>query len=417
MSALLSIHRFPNRFYYLLAFVLVGFFVIENINGRFWMNDFRVYWGATNSLISGTQIYDVVYGLDSGTYKYSPMMLFLFIPLAVLPYKIAAAVYYFVICAAIIYGIHMINQLIKKYIITDSKAHAYLPLFWVVLLVIVHLQRELHLGNINMVLLLLFVAALQLQLKGKHIAAGLLIGFGIMAKPHFAVILPLLFLRGKYKTLASAAVGVGLGLLLPVIFSGWTENMVLHNSWFDAMAGHNASLFYTGGDHYNPINTVYTLIYWLGLKWMIPDPSGNVAYAILGIIALGIGALVWYNIRTGKKETANRDLIFEYLLILAIIPSITLTDTEHFLLSIPLLLYLLHYLITINNNKLLLAFSIAVLFMYGGNWNDVLGPASEWMNTHGVLGVGNVLLICLCTTLYLNQRKQLHLLPTSEKED
>ncbi|MEI6456446.1 MAG: hypothetical protein WCO93_09170, partial [bacterium] len=63
------------------AFVLfLTAFIFENINGRFWLNDFKVYYMAAKALLTGNQVYDLPFGEPSGYYKYSPFVLFFFFP-------------------------------------------------------------------------------------------------------------------------------------------------------------------------------------------------------------------------------------------------------------------------------------------------------------------------------------------------
>ena len=49
----------------------------------------------------------------------------------------------------------------------------------------------------------------------------------------------------------------------------------------------------------------------------------------------------------------------------------------------------------------LLAAAIPAYLMYGGNWEDALGPLSERMIHYGVLGLGNLLIIALAVALHL----------------
>jgi hypothetical protein len=45
-------NRYPNRFTVILGVVALLLFVLEHVNGRFWLNDFRVYYGAGESLLA-----------------------------------------------------------------------------------------------------------------------------------------------------------------------------------------------------------------------------------------------------------------------------------------------------------------------------------------------------------------------------
>jgi len=61
-------------------FVLVLALVLEVVNGRFWLNDLKVYVMAADALRQGQPVYGLPFGLDTGFYKYAPGVLYLFLP-------------------------------------------------------------------------------------------------------------------------------------------------------------------------------------------------------------------------------------------------------------------------------------------------------------------------------------------------
>src|SRR5688500_11896258 len=90
-----------NRFFVLLAcFIFIVIFTVENINARFWLNDFEVYYRAAKSFVKGTQVYGVPYGEDTGLYKYSPVLLLPFSVYTVLSYYPASVVHFVIVCVA-----------------------------------------------------------------------------------------------------------------------------------------------------------------------------------------------------------------------------------------------------------------------------------------------------------------------------
>jgi len=376
--------------------LLLALFVIEHINGRFWLNDFRVYYGAGEALLKGESLYGVAHGLDSGVFKYAPALALFYALFALLPYGIAASIQYGLIAIAFIDGSIRIDRLVRERLLQQRTA-GYWPLFVTALVCVVHLHRELHLGNINMLLLWLLVVALERFMNGRSNAAAVLIGIAILAKPHFVVLLPLLVFFSKYRELGVSCGVVLLGLILPAFFQGPAINLEVHKAWFAAMAEHNSSLIYTGGEDYRSVNTIYSFLHRSVLKYFM-DPSSGEAYTILGIIAVVFGTfLLWM-----KRLTAAPPTLFAmcYFLILALVPSITLTDTEHFLLTMPLVAYLMHHLVPITRPRWLLLLGIPILFAYGGNWEDALGPFAADLIHYGVLGIGNGFLILICAWLF-----------------
>ncbi|MBK6831833.1 MAG: hypothetical protein IPG92_14330 [Flavobacteriales bacterium] len=95
--------------------------------------------------------------------------------------------------------------------------------------------------------------------------------------------------------------------------------------------------------------------------------------------------------------------MIEYFLLLALVPSITLTDTNHFLFSMPLVMLLAHHLAPRTDPKWLVVLAVPVLLAYGGNWADALGGLSDRMVHYGVLGIANLGLIVLGVFLLLRR--------------
>jgi hypothetical protein len=247
-------------------------------------------------------------------------------------------------------------------------------------------------------LLWLLLLALEQLLNGRERSAGLLIGLALLAKPHFAILLPLLALRGRIQVLVTTILVVVAGLLVPGLFLGLKGYTELLGQWLDVMGQHNAALIYTGGDAYEAVNTVYSLLWRSLLQHLGIPPAQGLALAILALIAVAFAALLWMDHRRGRDVRAT--LLFQFHLLVALVPSLTLTDTEHFLFALPLVAWLLHHLVPRADPRWLAFLAMPILFAYGGNWEDALGPMSRWMVHHGVLGAGNMGLVILSCYLY-----------------
>src|SRR5689334_15868891 len=99
------------------AIIFAAVFTVEKINGRFWLNDFRVYYSAAQALVNGKQVYGTPFGLDTGFYKYSPFVAMLFVPYTFLSFEVAAVIHFVILCAASILAIILLTRLIGKYFI------------------------------------------------------------------------------------------------------------------------------------------------------------------------------------------------------------------------------------------------------------------------------------------------------------
>jgi len=401
MLRLPSWHRFPDRFTIVFSGIALLLFLVEHVNGRAWMNDFRVYYGAADALIHGEPLYGVAHGLGSGVFKYAPFMALLFVPFALLPYPVAAAVQFGLIVWAFLAAVVSIDRSLRKYLLAE-RAPLYTPLFITALVVVVHLHRELHLGNINMILLALLLLAFERLLQGRSVAAGVLLGVVILAKPHFLVLVPLLLLRSRFRALAVVLLTFLFGVLVPALFLGSTANIELLGDWSGQMASHNAALIYSGGSGYEAVNTVYSFLHRAVLSRIGMKGSSLEAYVILACVAIIFGSFVLWNLWRERRERqpSDRSFLFEFLLLIALVPSITLTDTEHFLLSMPLVAYVVLHLLPKPATRWLPWVAVPVLFAYGGNWEDALGPLSDQYIHYGILGIGNIVLLLLSAWLF-----------------
>ncbi len=394
-------NRYPNRFTVILGVVALLLFVLEHVNGRFWLNDFRVYYGAGSSLLQGEPLYGVAHGLGTGVFKYAPLLALFYALFAWLPYSVAASLQYLLITIAFVDGMRRIDRLVRERWLNGEQA-SYVPLFITALVGVVHLHRELHLGNINMMLLWMLVVALEALLQDRPLRGGMILGLAILAKPHFLVLVPLLALRRKWKLGGVVLITIAFGLLVPTFFFGWTGNIVAHSDWLQAMSSHNAALIYTGGDDHRAVNTIYSFIHRAVFQYFIDPPSTVEVVAILAVIALFIGGFVLWN---RKQRNNDRDFSFEYLLLVGLVPCITLTDTEHFLLALPLVTYLVHRSLHAADQRWLLAFTVPLLFAYGGNWEDALGPLSDRSVQIGALGIGTFGIAILCSVLWIRSNR------------
>ena len=157
------------------------------------MSDFKVYYLAGKAFFDGNPIYGVNFGLTSGYYKYSPVFILLFSPYLLFGYKTACIIHGFMLSIATIISIVTIKNILQNTIFNQEIKHKYLLLF-VILVIVNHLFREIHLGNVNMFIVMLLCLGIQKTLEEKYLLSGLFIALAIFIKPYLVVLaLPFLF--------------------------------------------------------------------------------------------------------------------------------------------------------------------------------------------------------------------------------
>jgi len=146
------------------------------------------------------------------------------------------------------------------------------------------------------------------------------------------------------------------------------------------MAEHNAAL-------YSSPNTIYGIFYpWIS-QWMDHPKMGYVLFVLLSVGFLVL--LLWYYWQTLVK--ANLSIMF--FLVFALVPSLTHTDTEHFLFSMPLFLFILLSFEKDEKSNVLFFFLFIALIPFLFNSPDLVGKKWSLRMDEGGLGWGNFILI------------------------
>jgi hypothetical protein len=370
---------------------------------RLYMSDFKVLYLAGQARLNCEEVYFQVFGIDTGLYKYSPFFLLLLIPFSLLPYAIASPLYFILntllLCVAIIYARKLWNRYFNY-----SSGKVFALLLLTSLVAFSHLLRDVQLGNTNIFLLLLSIAAFRLISGNRELTGGLLLAFIVLIKPHFVIVLPLLLLRRKYRTLTGLASGLLLGFLLPGFFTGFAENISQHQAWIETMIYHNVTQL-------SSQNTIQHLLF-QSTGNIFPGVSVTLQqFGVIAIVALAFLLFLLKNFKLekdGPPELSTLNFTFEFFLLISLIPSLTITDTEHFLFSIPLIMLIMAYLFQSRNRYFIIVSVIAFIF-YIGTWGDLLGSYSRRLEQLGSVGIGNLMIIVISFIIMLiARRKFLH---------
>lgn len=354
------------------------------------MGDFKVYYGAANAIASGKQLYGVLFSPGSGYYKYSPLVAFAFYPLSVLPYYTACLVNYLLISAAIILTGIFVLRIFNTYIFNNAVKSPSAILSLAVLCITIHLIRELGLGNMNMILLLLLCLSLYSILHGRFILAGIPLAIVLITKPFFVIVLIPLILRRHFKTVFTTGAISALCAVLPALLVGLGADINLHNQWLNTMLIH--------ANGFPSPNTLDALI----RNNLHLNSSDALQYVILLVVLLAYVVYIRRNILLESESGLNQspNLIMEWFGIIAIIPCLFRTDTEHFLMSLPLIIFMLIYLFN-NKNVWLSVVFVVLILLYTGNSSDLLGRSLSYkMYDVGILGISNILLTTLALYIY-----------------
>ena len=355
----------PSNPYYFVLFGLLICAVIyffENKNHRFNVHDFEVYYSAAKSLTQGEQVYGLSFGLETGFYKYSPFTLLLFVPYTLLSFKVAGTFHFLLLSVCAIGAIMLIYRIVNTYFFPVKPQCGLMFLLFICILN--HLFRELHLGNINIILVLLVSLVVFLTLQSKPILAGFLLGLIIITKPYFLLLILPVIVYKNLKLFLATALSIVIFLIAPALFIGFKGNLELHQQWLESMSYH--------GSYLTSTNTLEYLIQ----RYIYPVNQGSLQNYLIILFSLVYLLVSWFSNKKsdvlGTPESfREKAFITDMFLLTASIPNLVITDTEHFLLSLPLIALLLCCLQTKKNYKVNIAFAVCIIF-YGGTSTELL---------------------------------------------
>jgi len=378
-----SIKQAPYWVYIVLFFC---FFALlgEIINDRFQLVDFEVYYRTAERLIAGKNLYRVD-GDGHYVYKYSPVAALFFIPLAVLPFSIAKVLFWIGLSTIMVALIQLLLKAIPSpYISNKQKA-----LFGFIgfLSILPHLHKELHLGQVNMVLLFMYVLSMYAYSNKNWWAFGLLISTSIFIKPFGFIFLGILVLNKQWKALLTLIGCLVICFTLPFIFYPDYQNFSqLYIDWIQELSIEMNTKQALSEDRNH---TIFSVLYrYSPLQLLSLNETGQKIYQI---ILLGLmGSTYLWAFTKGRLQ----DKLALFSPIIAFIPLIAFTSENAFLFTLPLTIYLLPKYPTFNRIQRVLF--IFALLLIGGNIHDLVGRTlHEYIQDLSVYSFGALILLGL----------------------
>jgi hypothetical protein len=358
----------------------VLYLVLLFVNQRFQLSDFNVYYGAADALMNGEQVYGKSFGLSSGFYKYSPEALVPFLPFALLKYHLAAVLFYLLNSAILILLLNEFKQTFFKQISWGKEVWFMLAMTF--LFFGDQLERELFLGNVNALLLLLTLWSVRSIDNKQYAKAGIIYAVVLCFKIHFLILLPYFILKKEWKVLLYTLLGL-MGAAIVLFVCVPNRFIVLHSQWLKAVQAHNVQLDQSSNTIYFFIQKILSSVHMA----VVPTAAVLIGLAISGLTYL---KFIWKNV--GKGFQSN-----EALLLLALIPVLTHTDTEHFLWAMPFFLMILMTISTWNKNGKIIGYAALVLasipFLF--NSPDIVGKGLSKQLDEGGIGLSIMLLLVL----------------------
>jgi hypothetical protein len=194
--------------------------------------DFPVYYAAGQSLIGGrTDLYspDFARGLLMD-YRYPPFFLIAFTPLWLLPYPVAAYLWYLLSILEIAACVLVLRRSFKM--IQPAKQTAAV---WIVSLLALgqYFVMILHYGNAHLLATSLLFGSLYLAIRRKDVIAALLVALAITIKLTPVLLLPYFALKKRWSFLLMTIAFLVAINTAPAAYFGFGENAKLLNAWYE----------------------------------------------------------------------------------------------------------------------------------------------------------------------------------------
>ncbi len=275
------------------------------------MVDFGVYHTAGIRAMQAEPLYRA----DDGHYqfKYLPAFALAMAPFASLAPEAAKAAWYAL-------SVVLLWMFVRWSIAAlPDRRRSVRALAWVtVVLMAKFYAHELNLGQSNILLGFLLVAALMALGSGRPVLAGALVGLAIFVKPYAVILLPWLPLAaGASAPLAAAAV-FGAGLALPALVYGWTGNVDLVLAWYRTVSETTAPNLLVAEN----ISLAAT---WA--KWMGAGPAASGLAVLTTVAALAGAALVMW-----RRRHVPSPAYLEFGLLMLLVPLISPQGWDYVLL-------------------------------------------------------------------------------------
>jgi hypothetical protein len=189
------------------------------------MYDFEVYRVAGARAAAAEPLYRAEDG--HWQFKYLPAFALAIAPLAQVPPVAARGAWFFLSVGLIVL---LLNRSLA--LMPGRRTSAAFLVWLTVLAMGKFYVREVGLGQSNLLLAVLVLAAVACWYRGREIAAGALLAAATIVKPYAILFLPYLVARRKWSGVAGFTSVMLAALVLPAARYGWTGNLgQLHGWW------------------------------------------------------------------------------------------------------------------------------------------------------------------------------------------
>jgi hypothetical protein len=256
-----------------------------------------------------------LYRTEDGHYqfKYFPLFAVVMAPFALLPPEAGKVVWF---ASLIVLLAFLLRASITA--LPARRLSQRTLLLVVIALMAKFYAHELVLGQTNLLLGGLLMGALLAVQRERHAAAGALVGAGVFVKPYALILVPWLLGVSGVRAVASAALVIAAGLLIPAAVYGWDGNLALLQAWARTVTDSTAPNL-LGNDN---VSIAAMWAKWLGIGPL----ASSLSWITLLMIAAGV-LVVWK-----RRDHVSEPDYLDFALLLLLIPLISPQGWDYVLL-------------------------------------------------------------------------------------
>ena len=301
---------------------LLFFLSIYLIRIRGDMVDFQVNYQAGGRLLAGESLYRT----DDGhfMFKYLPFSSLLYAPLSLLPLELAKGFWYFALVVCSIGIFYMSHKMASANRQVTTAMIVFPPL-----ILAKFCFREMKLGQINLIVTLIFLFMVWSMISKRAARSGILWGLATSLKPYGLMFLPYFVVKKQWTALASGVAFIFLALILPSVFYGFDGNLAMLREWATTLSQSTPGLL-TSHDN-------VSIVAFLS-KW---TQNATFSSWLGAVMVAALAALVLILIRKGKN--LKEPTALEYGLLLTLIPLVSPLGWDYQLLMSVLAITILVY--------------------------------------------------------------------------
>jgi hypothetical protein len=278
---------------------------------RHQMVDFGVYRTAATRVIHAEPLYRT----DDGHYqfKYLPAFAMAVAPIGMIDLETAKAAWF-----SVSFGLLLLFVRWAVRALPERRWSERTLILLAAILMLKFFGHELTLGQTNILLGVLLVAAILALQIDQPVTAGVLIGLAVFVKPYAVILAPwLVMTHGRRAAVALAGVMLA-GLLAPAAIYGWTGNLDLLSSWYVTVTATTAP---------NLLNPDNISVAGMWAKWIGPGVAATGLAAVSATGLVGLAVAVWS--RRGQVEAPD---YLDMALLMLLIPLLSPQGWDYVLL-------------------------------------------------------------------------------------